>query len=365
MLFAPRRPSLSPTNFAWLQILTVTLAAFGGHGSKEKIQIPEQELNLFVQDNATACLEPLEPLGNVRRRAVSPIRVEFDRFGVRKIYPTAGREWFLPADADQKSLEWEPSTDTDRVMKIGEGVFEVRGQVRMTAKSPAGKAWWRNVEMTGYIRYLRYEKSADDLDPHWEWFARSERHTSIEVIDGNQYNDSVAAPPGTITPPGYDRYKEQPGLNAHCLGTAYHGNIYPPYSRKSSRARVLFEKEISHTGGYSDMRPCRLLRNFDPPETEWFGYKLVIRNFDADQKVRMEIWLDQKGNGDWTLQRSVDDAGDWWADPNRRWDGCDSSPFYFTKNQRMTWAAPWVTFRSDSVVWDFKWLSVREISPLP
>jgi hypothetical protein len=79
----------------------------------------------------------------------------------------------------------------------------------------------------------------------------------------------------------------------------------------------------------------------------------------------MEIWLDQKGNGAWTLQRSVDDTGDWWADQNRRWDGCDSSPFYFTKNQRLTWAAPWVTFRSDSVVWDFKWLSVREISPLP
>ncbi len=39
------------------------------------------------------------------------------------------------------------------------------------------------------------------------------------------------------------------------------------------------------------------------------------------------------------------------------------APFRYAADQVMTWAGPWVTFRSDSVVMEFKWLSVREVGP--
>jgi hypothetical protein len=31
----------------------------------------------------------------------------------------------------------------------------------------------------------------------------------------------------------------------------------------------------------------------------------------------------------------------------------------------MTWAGPWLIFRSDSIAMDFRWSSAREIAALP
>lgn len=320
-----------------------------------------------------ASLQPCD-FQMARRRAVGrPSDAGIDRFGVRKLYPTAGggRVWFLPDNAETKSAEWDP----DGATRVGDG-FHNHGQVRMTVKSPMGSAWWRNVEMTGYVRYRRELIEDASQRPHWEWHARGERHTSNIVIDGAEYNDRVPAPNGTVTPPGYSFYKAQGSLNAHCLGTAYHGNLYPPYQATPSypaapATRALIEKEISHTAGYTKPNPeCAVdgrLKNGRLGDG-WFGLKLVIRNFAENHSVRTELWLDREANNNWSLLEVKDDTGNWFADPlrpNAPIDGCENPPFNYETFQVLTWAAPWVTFRSDNVDWDLKSLSVREISPLP
>ena len=287
----------------------------------------------------------------------APAHSELDPFGVRKLYPTVpgGREWYLPATAQTPDLEWKPDSASDKVTTIDDpGVFHTSGSPRISVHSPAGKAWWRNVEMTGYIRYQ--DQVPGQLRPHWEFYARGERHTE-RPLDPGAINDGVAAPPGTITWPGYP-FADAVRINPHCLGTAYHGNVY-------AEGEVHLEKEISHTEGYAkEVRGLVKLPAFRDPLQRWFGFKFVARNFAADQKVALEAWIDAEATGDWAKVSEAQDAGDWVArDANLN--GCGAAPFGYSSRQVLHWAGPWVTFRTDSTSYDFKWFSVREIASLP
>ena len=282
-----------------------------------------------------------------------------DPFGVRELYPTTGggREWWLPDDAQTIKGEWQP--ETDDVTKVSPGVFHTfgeGGQVRLNVTSPAGKAWWRNVEMTAYFRYTADKVCCGQVQ-HWELFARGERHSETNIA-GTAIDDGVSAPPGTATWPGYPYGSGL--IDVHCLGTAYHGNVYPT-------GRVLFEKEVSHSNGYGAQKATKTLDRtaFPDPLKRWFGMKFVARNAASDSKVHLEVWLDANADGTWSKVTEVDDTKGSWAATSTTLDGCTSAPFSYVPDQLLTWAGPWVTFRSDSIEMDFKWLSVREVGPLP
>ena len=268
------------------------------------------------------------------------------------IYPTAplGRVWTLPANADVASTEWQPESGT--ITKLSDGVFETQGidgQVRLNVPSPPGTTWWRNVEMTGYFRALRTESSTQS--PHWELMARGERHSTSSVT-GDRINGGVVAPTGTATWPGYPYGTIS--VNPHCLGTAYHGNFY-------LTGRAAFEKEISHADGYANQRPATCTSA--PGLGRWFGLKFVVRNAASDGQVHLELWVDPNADGTWTQLGSANDTGGWTVD-DPAVDGCSSMPFAYAADQRLTWAGPWVTFRSDAMAIDFTALSVHEIAPL-
>src|SRR4029450_5362065 len=126
------------------------------------------------------------------------------------------------------------------------GVFHTLGndgETRLTVSSPPGKAWWRNVEMTGYFRYTEPHDS-NGQERHWELLARCERHSSTDV-NGNDINLGVPAPPGTATWPRYP-YGDIT-VHPRCLGSSYHANFYVA-------GYGLFEKEISQIGGYASQR---------------------------------------------------------------------------------------------------------------
>jgi hypothetical protein len=273
-----------------------------------------------------------------------------DPFGVRELYPTVagGREWYLPPDADRPDAEWFP--EYIRVTRVAKGVFRASGQVRLSVRSPAGKAWWRNVEMTAYLRRSG-PAASDGQPPHWELYARGERH-STKSVDATQINDGVAAPPGTPTWPGYPFHG---AVDPHCLGSAYHGFV-------GVDGAVHVEKEVTHVSGYAPPRGATTVSGLGDGPSHFFGVKVIVRNAHADAHVRTEVWLDAAGDGTWSLVASVLDDGDWRA-PSL--DGCESSPFGYTNSTVLAWASPWVTFRSDSMETEFKWLSVREIAPLP
>jgi hypothetical protein len=274
-----------------------------------------------------------------------------DPFGVRRIYPSkaGGREWYLPADAERGDGEWGPGS---AVTRTGEAsVFHLEGSPRIAVSSPAGKPWWRNVEITAYYR-LRATLPNADIAPEYQLYARGERHVT-SMVAGDSVNQSRPAPPGTPTWPNYPFTGM---INGHCLGSSYKGYLY-------ATGRMDFKKEISHTGGYTGARDGKQLTN-PVPVNGWIGFKVVIRNFNANQAVHMESWIDERADGNWRKVNEVRDTGGW-AGGSSALDGCTAAPFNYQPDQIVTWAGPYVNFRFDFLSTDFKWFSAREIDPLP
>lgn len=282
---------------------------------------------------------------------------DVDVFGVVKLYPTveAGREWELPDDAEYASSEW--NVETNPVTRVSAGVFHTagnNGETRLTVGSPSGKAWWRNVELTGYYRYVG-PMDSNGQERHWELLARSERHSAVPTT-GASINAGVPAPVGTVTWPGYP-YDGAASIDSHCLGSSYHGNFY-------LTGHGLFEKEVSHSGGYASQRAETPATDFANPQGRWFGLKFVLRNHASNANAHLELWLDANADGNWRILTQTEDLGAWSAN-NSSIDGCAAAPFSYATDQPIIWAGPWVVFRSDSIALDFRWLSAREIAPLP
>jgi hypothetical protein len=278
-----------------------------------------------------------------------------DAFGTRRIYQTSpgGREWRLPDDATLATDEW--NVEQNLVTRVSIGVYHTvgnNGEVRLTVGSPSGKAWWRNVEITGYFRYTGPMDSNGQLR-HWELLARCERHSDGDVTAAD-VNRGVPAPAGTSTWPGYPFGGR---VNGHCLGSSYHGNFYVD-------GRGLFEKEISHIAGYSGPRGEAPFSQLANPLNRWFGLKFVLQNQSGTSAVHLELWLDPAANNSWQRLTQLDDKPGFWR-AGTALDGCGSAPFGYADDQLITWAGPWLTFRSDSIAMDFKALTVREIPPLP
>jgi hypothetical protein len=274
-----------------------------------------------------------------------------DPFGVRKIYGTknGGREWYMPANATQSDGEWGGGNS---VTATGEsGVFRVSGSPRIPVSSPAGRAWWRNVEMTGYYRYRSTLPNAS-LTPGFQMYARGERHTA-NMVNGATVNGGRQPPPGTPTWPGYP-YSGM--INGHCLGSSYKGYM-------DINGSMDFKKEVSHTAGYTGSRDSKKPFGGEVPTNQWVGFKVVIRNYANNTAVQMESWLDPRGDGKWQKVNEVRDDGGWQGAANP--DGCGGAPFNFKNDQIITWAGPHVNWRFDFVSADVKWFSTREIDPLP
>jgi hypothetical protein len=288
------------------------------------------------------------------------------RLGIIKLYPTikGGREWYLPDNADlNNDPVFVPSTKDISIVQSGtHTVYHTKGegpnrQVRLFIHSPASADWWRNVEMTGYFRPTDITGATS---PHWELFARGETHSSNPRKKG-EVNDGIAPPPDTVTWPWWGNFTDSDPLNTAALGTAYHGNVYVKHG--STLDFALFEKEISHSDGYCGQKGVVSGPGLPPQMNAWFGIKFVVRNNRFTAKVVLELWIDPQANGKWTKISSYTDENgsghDWSAKATI--DGTDQPPYNIAFNQLLTWAGPWVGFRSDEMEMDFTLLSVREI----
>jgi hypothetical protein len=278
----------------------------------------------------------------------------YDQFGIKTFAPTTsgGREWFLP----RTTLSTNPDTFDENMtvanVPVDCGEYKANGQVRLSIISPDGGAWWRNVEMTGYLKLVRtLDGGPTGQEPHWEFQVRGERHNGL-AADQSDINFGVGAPTGTATWPGYPYATG--AINPRCLGTAYHGNVYP-------NGDYHVEKEISHTDGYAGNRSSG---NVAIVDGGYFGFKLLIRNRLDAGTVNMVTYIDANGDGGWVAASSVTDVGRWDANTNTI-DSCNKTPYGYSTHEIITWAGPWATFRSDNIVTTFKWLSIREVDPLP
>jgi hypothetical protein len=249
-----------------------------------------------------------------------------DKFGIKKIYPTrqGGREWFINMD-NPKADGIFSITSRHNLTKQIDGSWRASDpDVRMTVDTPVGAEPWKNVEITGYAKVISQisgnnmtingnEDNNTDLD----WYARGRSHTS----------------------------------DAPCEGTALHGGIHLDGS-------VGWKKEIWHTGGYTEERGKSKVTT-DSILGRWIGWKVIMYNLYNGSAVKMESYIDNKDTNYWIQVTSLIDAGGWYAmSPDKEFysASCGRQKDYVLAN-----SGPYVSFRSDNLVWQFRNLSVREI----
>lgn len=265
-----------------------------------------------------------------------PSMEAIDLFGIDKIYPTkeGGREWYLDME-NPFSDDLFSSTFDRNITRQKDGSWHMDGPaVRLHVGTPSNTEVWKNVEITGYAKVIESisssangDKADEDSNGDGEekdftsdlvWRARGERHNDVHP----------------------------------CEGTAYTGTI-------DIAGNVRWKKEIWHTGGYTDARAIDKVT--DSIVGRWIGWKVVMYNIYNNTTVKLESYLDDKNNNEWAKVTDLVDDGGWYAN------GSDKE-FYSVecgrpKDYIITNGGPRVTFRSDNTIWNFKNLSVREISP--
>ena len=245
-----------------------------------------------------------------------------DKFGILEIYPTkpGGREWFIDMNNPTEDIEFEPGSNITHQL---DGSWQTSGQhdngtyigeVRMAVSTLPGSEQWKNLEMTGYAKIIPTNHPNDSL----VWSVRGGRH-----------NNTVP-----------------------CEGTALKGGI-------DVNGTVSWAKEIWHTGGYTSKLTEEQVTN--SIIGRWIGWKIVVYNMNNDTTVKMESYLDDKANNNWSKVTDLTDNGGWYAnspDPIFYGANCEKTKDYIITN-----GGPMAIFRSDNMTWNFKDLSVREIQP--
>ncbi|MGA9151884.1 MAG: hypothetical protein WBZ36_15000 [Candidatus Nitrosopolaris sp.] len=265
-------------------------------------------------------------------------KVGVDKFGVTEIYPTKpnGREWhvnmnsplndnnfFLSGGTEKTNSSLANATSSNgQIIKQTDGSYQVYGvrktgkynfSVRMNVNSSGYEQWWKNIEMTGYAKVI----STTSNDAALDWYARGRLHIS----------------------------------SSPCEGVAYHSGL-------RADGGVFWQKEIWHTGGYTDLR-SNIAAAIHPLLGGWVGFKAIMFNINNESAVRLQIYLDDNATNHWKKVADVIDNGGWYANtPNDVFysANCGRSKDYIILN-----AGPIATFRSDNMIWDFKDLSIREI----
>jgi hypothetical protein len=253
-------------------------------------------------------------------------------FKPKEIYPTkqGGREWYLNSNSPLDDGIFDPDRE---ITKLQDGSWIVSEasdgnyHVRMNVITPPGQEEWKNVEITGYIKVIDMasdptlpEGATSDpasIEADVAWYARGGRHS-----------DSVP-----------------------CEGTSLKGIL-------RINGVAAWQKEIWHTGGYTKTRA--VVNATDSILDKWIGWKVVIYNINNDASVKMESYLDENANNNWRKVTELVDNGGWYADS-------PDSVFYSAecnkpKDYVITNSGPIATFRSDNMIWQFKELSVREIT---
>jgi len=258
----------------------------------------------------------------ISKMSLSDIVKNSDKYGVLEIYPTkpGGREWFIDMDNPTKDPGFKPASNISRQ---SDGSWQVSGrlengkyagEVRMEVLRLPGSAEWKNVEMTGYAKIIPTMNPNDSL---------------VWSVRGGVHNETVP-----------------------CEGTALKGEI-------DVNGTVSWVKEIWHTGGYTSKRAE--VHATDPIIGRWIGWKVVVYNLNNDTAVKMESYLDDKADNHWLKVTDLTDNGGWYANsPN---DIFYSANCGKAKNYIITNGGPLAVFRSDNMTWNFKDLSVREITP--
>ena len=258
-----------------------------------------------------------------------------DKLGVLEIYPTAnkGETWFFnssyPNDGQFDSNDanitknsdgsWHVAPGKTRMLAFtkssGEPSDAIRSNLSSYNYSQLSQTgyWykptdWKNVEITGYFKALAI-KEKNDIS----LVSRSVRHDT-KVYGG-------------------------------CGGSSYHNNI------SIDNGAFRFKKEMWHAV-YE--RTPYFNTTIGSIMSKWTGFKGIVYNI-ANNSVKLESYVDKDANNQWIKVAELVDSGNWGNDMMH----CNAK----TEGAVISWGSPMIIFKSDNVTYDFKNLSVREITP--
>jgi hypothetical protein len=263
-----------------------------------------------------------------------------DIFGISEIYPTAsgGREWFVNMTNPANSSHFS-ETGGFELIKQSDGSWRVNStHVRLVVETPSNMTDWKNVEITGYAKLSLPTIVNSTSSSNSNSFSSPMNNSESEEIEdlafiGRSGRHSSEVP---------------------CEGTAYVGGLH-------NEGSVGWKKEIWHTDGYTDERARNLVT--EPILDRWVGWKVIIYDMHLNNEtaVKLESYLDDHNNDSWKKVTEIIDSGGWYSrstDDEFFKAGCGKG-----RDHIIVEPGPFVIFRTDNLVLDFKNLSVREIDP--
>jgi hypothetical protein len=249
-----------------------------------------------------------------------------DKFGVQEIYPTKdNREWYVNMGNPQSDPNFR-NLNNVKFSQNTDGSWRVSAsQIRMEAWSPENQKW-NNIEMTEYAKIV---SGSNEL---LQMYSRGGHHSSKDP----------------------------------CLGSAYKARLY-------GNGEAAWVKEVTHPAYAGNKGIAQATA--EPLKEKWVGFKAVIYNVvgaDGKTYVRLESYIDDSvtdSNGNlviknnWKLASVYEDKGGWATHDSDFDSQCGRARDAILTAAGGTSAQNIAAFRSDSLTWDFKYLSVREIDP--
>lgn len=263
-----------------------------------------------------------------------------DIFGIPEIYPTVsgGREWFVNMTNPANSSHFS-ETGGFELIKQSDGSCRVNStQVRLVVETPQNMTEWKNVEITGYAK-LSLPTNINSTAP----------------IDSNSVNSTTNnSESEEIDDLAFIARSGRHSSEVPCEGTAYVGGLH-------NEGSTGWKKEIWHTGGYTDERAKNIVT--EPILDRWMGWKVIIYDVQVNNQtaVKLESYVDDHNNDSWKKVTEIIDNGGWYSRSSD--EEFFSADCKMARDHIIIEPGPFVIFRTDNLVLDFKNLSVREINP--